>query len=525
MKKCNECGMTALIEDCFEEEGICNNCRCVTGRYKLKETLKKHGASLPASSLNFDIRKPRTTIRWEKIQDRYPDAGRPSDPKDLDEKIENIIAKIDNDQKLKFSDIRIMAYHLSTHKGLKENLKIRRIFLTGLSRLPDKRKPRILAALMRSHVDHFDPKSEAIKETAQFISRNQDHLLKSRWEEFVRKLQSLTPSMDLFDCQSIHGNMGKAILSCAFDEIKFFFKDGYLPGTNLLSRAYDEAALAAARKIGEGDFSSAEKLIEAINKAADLSKPADLSARENIRSAVLENIRSAVLIGLLNPFYENSGLPSELQKSIMNLFEEERGIFENFRGDDGKWPHVNSAYGGSDVRSRALSVIKRWLSQIAVELFFEVIEKHVKEDRFEHQFEKRKKLWKDYIAKGHIYDVWVVFGRNPGLTASDMKKDSDQYQSEWGSLKNYGSGNNQSILLMKVKGHTLVEWSHNGAFGLWRPGNSHAQKLYQEIYDPKKLRSTRHSDWRKPHIGNNWVPEVKNKIDSIINADGEGGND
>ena len=42
-----------------------------------------------------------------------------------------------------------------------------------------------------------------------------------------------------------------------------------------------------------------------------------------------------------------------------------------------------------------------------------------------------------------------------------------------------GASPEQSVLLLRMSGVTIAEWSHNGSCRMWLDGNKDAPKLYQ----------------------------------------------
>ena len=60
-----------------------------------------------------------------------------------------------------------------------------------------------------------------------------------------------------------------------------------------------------------------------------------------------------------------------------------------------------------------------------------------------------------------------------------------------GALK--GAESSQSVLLMRIPGVTIAEWSHNGACHIWLDGNPRAPKMYKPEYNVYEMRYGEHS--------------------------------
>lgn len=62
----------------------------------------------------------------------------------------------------------------------------------------------------------------------------------------------------------------------------------------------------------------------------------------------------------------------------------------------------------------------------------------------------------------------------------------------------------QSVLLLRMSGVTIAEWSHNGSCRIWLDGNRDCPKLYQEHYFRHELvpHWPRRADFTQRHDGN-----------------------
>jgi hypothetical protein len=128
------------------------------------------------------------------------------------------------------------------------------------------------------------------------------------------------------------------------------------------------------------------------------------------------------------------------------------------------------------VSDNALRVIKRWLTQVALEQFFQVVDKVADE----YMWRFRRAFWSAYYKKDVIDEAWVLFGpqaRRYAIPAFQEKGDA------FGKLEaGRGVQPNHSVLLLRIGKLTIADWSHAGKCFIWSEGNKSAPKLYEPRY-------------------------------------------
>ncbi len=181
--------------------------------------------------------------------------------------------------------------------------------------------------------------------------------------------------------------------------------------------------------------------------------------------------------------------------------EHKRWITErllNVAGD----PRTNPAQwrGLKERHAMAYGVILRWLTQDSFRQFFDIVTKMT--DRLD-MWEARRIFWTKYLNAEHISEAWVVFGEEGARLAKEAASRSDDK-----ALLNFGKHNERrgrtsrhTALLMRIGDITIAEWSHNGAWNMWRRG-SNTPVLYKKFYEADELmegdeRCVHNGDWER----------------------------
>jgi len=127
------------------------------------------------------------------------------------------------------------------------------------------------------------------------------------------------------------------------------------------------------------------------------------------------------------------------------------------------------------VNEDAVSVMRKWLTGVALEQFFVVVDQVAQEGMWRY----RKAFWLAYYNIRAIDDAWVLFG--PAAQAYARQA--------FGKTQSYGilekSGNvmsDHSVLLMRIGKLTIADWSHSGKCHIWLDGNPKSPKLYRARY-------------------------------------------
>lgn len=190
-------------------------------------------------------------------------------------------------------------------------------------------------------------------------------------------------------------------------------------------------------------------------------------------------MRSHVAVSLLGPFRDHS--PEPAVKARLRSFFMSRLGDPRLPSGRPRWATVPQ-----DVRR----VLVRWLVEEALEGFLRL----VKETAYDRHWQYREAFWRAYFRADAIHDAWFVLGPQARRIAEQSMAEDESAN---GSLAN--AGGDQSVLLMRMSGITIAEWSHNGSCRIWLDGNRAAPKLHEPEYSAYRLRHG--SDFTQPHAG------------------------
>ena len=143
-------------------------------------------------------------------------------------------------------------------------------------------------------------------------------------------------------------------------------------------------------------------------------------------------------------------------------------------------PRLQSGKGGwTGIPEGIRQVVIRWLNEEALEQFIQV----VKETALDQHWVYREAFWRAFLPL--MSDAWFVLGRDARVVLERMNAKSEKPQAT-GSLR--GAQPDQSVLLMRLPGVTVAEWSHNGSCRFWLEGSDAAPGLYAARYSGEWLR-------------------------------------
>lgn len=303
---------------------------------------------------------------------------------------------------------------------------------------------RKVRALIGSYLMNFDADSPSIRQVAHEIKK-----VIHRWEWHWKQLSD---DFDLFNPDSAPSRLGMRI-SHEDDPIDFLKSIG-LDGEKLnsgLVEAVFEWVLDSGPMVGnaiDGQSQRLRRLLEWAVDGASLRYP-----------RLKPKLADAVLL----PWADRS--PEESVKATILEFLLER--LGDPRIHRHKWVGVSD---------NALRVIKRWLTQVALEQFFQVVDKVADE----YMWRFRRAFWSAYYKKDVIDEAWVLFGpqaRRYAIPAFEEKGDAfGRLETGRGVLPNH------SVLLLRIGKLTVADWSHAGKCFIWSDGNKSAPKLYESRY-------------------------------------------
>jgi hypothetical protein len=176
-------------------------------------------------------------------------------------------------------------------------------------------------------------------------------------------------------------------------------------------------------------------------------------------------------------------------------------LFFTTHGD----PRIYPAANWQGVEQQDLEIMLRWLVRATFEDFLRIIGATAKGSHWA----SRRHFWGAYIEAGYVADAWVVLGRSARARA----RRSDSIASGGYATLKGPTNSAQSVLLLRLGGVIVGEWSHDGACRLWRPSNPSAPKLYRASYDATQLRTGASAEIR--HSGDEqgmWQKGIENLL-------------
>jgi hypothetical protein len=188
--------------------------------------------------------------------------------------------------------------------------------------------------------------------------------------------------------------------------------------------------------------------------------------------------RLAVATTLLNPFVRQT--PKEDLQQAISAF------LCRVVGD----PRIRRQQ-WHDVPDQTRNVLLRWLVGASLEDFFRVLDRTA-----EAHWKYRKAFWSAYLNRGAIDEAWVVLGPEAQrIVRTGFRKTVAAATLRLG----LNVSANHSVLLMRIGGLTIAEWSHNGTCRIWLRGNKTAPRLYEQEYVRQEL--VNGCDWHQRHAG------------------------
>ena len=144
-----------------------------------------------------------------------------------------------------------------------------------------------------------------------------------------------------------------------------------------------------------------------------------------------------------------------------------------------------------DVPEGVRNVLLRWLVGASLEDFFRVLDRTA-----DAHWMYRKAFWSAYLGRRAIDDAWIVLGPDAlRIVRQGFREGAAAAKLRMGT----GVLANHSVLLMRIGGLTIAEWSHNGTCRIWKRGNKTSPKFYDPEYVRREL--VEDCDWFKRHGG------------------------
>ena len=179
------------------------------------------------------------------------------------------------------------------------------------------------------------------------------------------------------------------------------------------------------------------------------------------------DLRGPLADALLLPFWGQPGSGEDLQGRVQKFLLRSLGDPRLARGS---WQGVSE---------EARQIMMRWLISATLEDFFRILDQVA----LDHHWRYRRAFWRAYFNHGALDDAWVALGSNALGLARRFFSDGQSY-----ARFERGNDADQCILMMRIGGLTICEWSHMGKCRIWREGDKKAPKLYGPLYRGDELK-------------------------------------
>jgi hypothetical protein len=325
-----------------------------------------------------------------------------------------------------------------------------------------------LFLLIDVYLDRFDSSKEEIQYLAGRLSGVMDSW---PWRETDR-WATCANEFDLFDPEAAPWRLAFAILESdeaitAILDAAGLTTDGRRRG-GIGEEAFRAACLEIAEKSGDEATEMQVRLIE--------------WARMDGSKNGFPGVWPAFARALFCPWQNAEPNPDHRAR----LIDAAVGYAGDPRVSHSRWRPVR------DAARDAYAVIIRWLTKVSVELFFNIVGQST--DRPD-MWAQRRRFWTAYIEADMISAAWVAFGAIGAETADEAARDSGERGFHMFGRLAAGSGRTaeHSALIMRIGDLTVVEWSHNGRWNIWRKQDANHPELFRRNsrawidYDPKEL--------------------------------------
>ncbi len=309
-------------------------------------------------------------------------------------------------------------------------------------------RPRPFRALAAAYLHYFDPASHPIRVVAASLVRHIEHLGEP-WRRAHRAAALFTPATGA-------EQLARMALAAGRTPDAVFMELGF-PDPTALAGFRKHAFFRGLEVIAKGDNADPLKRLDLVRDWAF----ADGKPR-------YEEARARVANALLLPFGENK--PTQLIRD--RYLDVVLPILGDPRISSGKWVGCE----------QAAAVVRRWLTEAALQQFFDVVDKVAQPE----QWKYRRAFWNALYERGYISDAWVVFESNGAGVARRMFGKEISF----GVFESGGVQPGHSALLLRIGSLVVAEWSHNGKCRIWDEDSGiPAPRLFQKNYNAAELRT------------------------------------
>lgn len=324
-------------------------------------------------------------------------------------------------------------------------------------RLTAERQPRLLKATLHSYLRDWEEGASATASAGRMIERE----LGRHSVAWAAKWRERAGRVSLFQSAGLTDRMVDATLAEGGDVRLLLRELGFT--TELLAQSGLHSPLAARL---------AAKLSRELSTNSSLSGSAVANILGFLRTGGAlrfpgERVELAEL--LLAPFATRD-LPNAEAKAALVVF------FDELYGDPRSHPKA-----WVDISKDARRTITRWLARKALDLFFDILSATA-----DPIWRWRKAFWLALERKGAIDDAWPVFGRQ---AVDWLARHPEQRRRVSTHAKLVNAERKQSVMLMRIGGYIVAEWSHAGSVRIWAQEDARAPAIGDFSYYADEMRA------------------------------------
>ncbi|WP_298672530.1 EH signature domain-containing protein [uncultured Sphingomonas sp.] len=155
-------------------------------------------------------------------------------------------------------------------------------------------------------------------------------------------------------------------------------------------------------------------------------------------------------------------------------------------------------FGGGDPRVRperwrsvverfpdAYGLLLRWLTRASVLQFLDIVDRSLRESDVKRMWSYRRAFWTSYLmgtgGGPQIDAAWVAFGDDGARLATQAARESgDRSFAAFGRQEDKSP--QHAALIVRIGDLTIVDWSHNAKYNVWRKGEKGVPALFKQAY-------------------------------------------
>lgn len=170
--------------------------------------------------------------------------------------------------------------------------------------------------------------------------------------------------------------------------------------------------------------------------------------------------------------------PSEAHKSELIAMLERFGEGDP-RTKPARWRTVMDRAPG------AYAVLMRWLTRASVLQFLDIVDRLMPDREAKLMWAYRRAFWMSYLlgdgSAPSIDAAWVAFGDEGARLALRSARESDD-RSFAAFGRQFDKSGQHAALILKMGDLTIVDWSHNAKYQVWKRHDENAPELFRPSY-------------------------------------------